>query len=153
MSSLNRWMVLRCNEHKGKNEHIKPAGRFIWFSTSAERKSCTRLLPVTHRVLANVAISELLDEYRYTPEAKAFHEDFAKQLFPVSIDWEPPFAMLVPIKKHGDRLVSDCLCHVLLTLPNTQQSPTLDCKIAAKMDQTSVLRATQITTLHKAVAL
>ena len=105
------------------------------------------------QVLANVAISELLDEYRYTPEAKAFHEDFAKQLFPVSIDWEPPFAMLVPIKKHGDRLVSDCLCHVLLTLPNTQQSPTLDCKIAAKMDQTSVLRATQITTLHKAVAL
>ena len=58
-----------------------------------------------------MAISELPDEYRYTPQALAFHEDFAKQLFPVSIDWEPPFTMLVPIKEQGDRLVRDCHVH------------------------------------------
>ena len=59
------------------------------------------------QVSANVGVSQLPDEYRYTPQEMAFHEDFAKQLFPVSIDWEPPFTMLVPIKKQGDRLVSD----------------------------------------------
>ena len=38
----------------------------------------------------------------------------AKQLYPVSITWQPPFTMLLDLKGHGD--LQACLCSACVTM-------------------------------------